>query len=274
MQVWDREVEYQVLIKNDPSSNHDGETSLKIEKGQKIYYVVLNPAFFENEGKNLFRQMGEEKPQLKAQGVEELASLESKLLQLNSSVAPKEALSPSTKEALKKLKNTLEEIAWRKIYQDSLTRGASSEKAEQLFVRTFTDLRLKTIERHEAAHVYDLQNSSDHESPQFEKYTEMNAFYAELVYGENPHDVMAQAIVGLMDEMNQGKVVDHSIEKVVSVLQFLKTCPRFAKSMESGPLSKCCLEMLAKITRQDFIQVGQDLYKNHHRLFKDTFASL
>ena len=277
LKIWDREIEYQLLIKKDRGLSHDGEAFTKKVKGQKISYVVLNPAFFEKEAEALFERFRREKnpsANLKSLNSQELARLEEKLLSFQGGIISLSSLAPSSKESLKKLKTLFEEIAWRTLYKASLAKSGVLQEAKEIFIKDFTTSRLRTIEHHEAAHLYDILGSAETKSPEFEKFTEVNAFYAELVHGENPHDSMAQAVSGLIDEMNRGKVVDYSVEKVLSVARFLKDCPQFAKRFKPSPLTPCCLEMLAKIKRKDFIRIGTELFRENQDRFPSQYALL
>jgi len=277
LKIWDREIEYQFLLKNDANLRHDGEAFTKKLKGQKIAYVVLNPAFFEKEAEGLFERLRQEKNlsvNFKSLNSQELTRLEEKLLGLEGGSVSYASLTSSSKESLRKLQNLFEEIAWRGLFKASLANGRSLQEAKEIFSRDFTARRLKTIEHHEVAHLYDILNFKDTKSPQFEKFTEVNAFYAELVYGENPQDTMAQAVSGLIDEMSRGKVVDYSVEKVLSVVEFLRDCPPFAKYLKPRHLTPCCLEMLAKIKRKDFIRIGTELFEKNRGRLPSKIASL
>lgn len=43
-------------MKKNPNVDFDGEATVEVVKGQKIYKVVINPIFFEREAKELFRK--------------------------------------------------------------------------------------------------------------------------------------------------------------------------------------------------------------------------
>jgi hypothetical protein len=121
--------------------------------------------------------------------------------------------------------------------------------------------RLKTIELHEVSHLIDMRGVEDIQGEAFERFTELNAFYTELAFGSNPHDVMAQGLAGLLDELRQGRPVDYSIQKVATVLHFLKKCPVWGKTSPSGSLPTRCLELLATLKKSDFILAGKELYQ-------------
>src|SRR5262249_54412216 len=117
---------------------------------------------------------------------------------------------------LQGIENTLEEVAWRETYRSAWQDNASREMAVRNFVAEFVRVRMFNIERHEAAHLLDLQNNPfkiAKRDDSYEKFTELNAFYTELAYSPNPLDVMAQAASGLLEEMRQKKQVDYSLEK-------------------------------------------------------------
>src|SRR5262245_4994188 len=267
LNIWGSEIHYRLLIQTDSHVDFDGRAFIQNDQGRKTPCVVLNNAFFEKEASALFRRFRRHRTDLAS--VEtvthpELMNFEDRLLKSkNPSLPSSSLLTPSLKNSLKKLQTSLEDIAWFQTYQRSLENSSTLEEAERQFVEQFSAQRMKTIEYHEATHLYDMQRSEDIESPAFKRFTEANAFYAELVYGDNPHDVMAQALAGVLDELNRGKVVDYSVDKVLSVLRFLKQCPRFAELIKSEPFSKCCLEMIAKVKRSDFISAGKELYRSH-----------
>ncbi|MBL7684913.1 MAG: hypothetical protein JNK65_02630, partial [Deltaproteobacteria bacterium] len=181
------------------------------------------------------------------------------------------------KSTLKELKGKLEYLAWFKVYEKSVKESVSKEQAQVKFAQQFSQIREKTTEYHEAAHLIDLMKVSVEESKsaEFEKYTELNAFYTELAYSENPYDTMAHAVVGLLDEIDQAKTTDYSIEKVSTLLRFFKECPRFAKFFRPGNrMAPCCFEVLAKISSRDFIFAGNELYRKNLSRLKQSFASL
>ncbi len=170
------------------------------------------------------------------------------------------------KSTLKALKGKLEYLAWFKVYERSLQESVSKEEAQRKFTQQFSEIRSKVVEYHEAAHLIDLMKVSAEESrsEEFEKYTELNAFYTELAYSENSYDTMAHAVVGLLDEIDQAKTRDYSIEKVSSLLRFLKECPRFAKLFRpDNRMAPCCFEVLARISSGDFIFAANALYRRN-----------
>jgi hypothetical protein len=151
--------------------------------------------------------------------------------------------------------------AWRGLFQNSLEKTASLKKAEELFVKAFIASRMRTIHFHEAAHIIDCSKTTDRETTKFKRYSELNAFYTELAYSENPKDVLAQTLVGVLDELKQGKSVDFSIEKLTSLLNYLQN-----KKTGSTPL--------AQAKNQDFHEAGHFLYISHTKAPGLTLPSL
>ncbi len=277
--LWNQVVQYQLIVKEDLSMPSDGEAFIHKSGAQKINYVVLNEAYFGKEAGELFdrfKNLSFSSSSMKKSDSTELLEIEYSLLSLKDASFFKEtpSLTDRRKTALKELKSKLENLAWRNIYEDSLKNSFSPEEAKRKFTEAFMKVRKNTILHHEVSHLIDLENTQNSQSEDFKKYTELNAFYTELVYTTNPYDVMAGAVVGLIDEMNRKKEVDYSIEKVSTVLSFLKRCPRFAKLFKMGPMPKCCLELLADIHPADFIFVGNQLYRQKPYNLKQTFAYL
>lgn len=280
--VWEQPIQYQFIIKNNPRLPFDGEASRKQVSGKEIHFIVLNKAFFHREAKDLFARfeknyisMGQD-----LLSKEDLRQIETFLMTLKISPEGSPSLDQKTILLLKHLKENLEYLAWSPLYRISLQENRSQKEAERRFKKEFIQTRLETIEWHEVAHLSDIKGTSDTKGEAFGRFTELNAFYAELAYGTNPHDVMAQALAGLIDELNQGKNVDFSLEKVATVLKFLKECPRFAKHYspgqfnEGGPLPRSCLEILARLKTSDFIMVARELRQQNLQALGQNLASL
>lgn len=278
LQIWGKNVTYQFEVKNDPQWPSDGESFKKMIKSHPTYHVVINRAFYKKESEQLFSQFEKipKNPFAEEQfNFPEWKHFEKDLISLKDSQF--KVSDVRVKNTLKELKGNLEYFAWFKIYEKSLKESASKKQAQEKFTQQFSQIRDKTIEYHEAAHVIDLMKVSTEESnsAEFEKYTELNAFYTELAYSENPYDTMAHAVVGLLDEIDQAKTTDYSIEKVSTLLRFLKECPRFAKFFRPGKrMAPCCFEVLAKITSRDFIFAGNELYQRNLNNLKQKLASL
>lgn len=282
LKIWDQQVTYQVELKNDPRGFSDGESFQKKSKGYSTYHVVLNRALIRKEAEQLFQQFEAvpKNPFTKNHfNFPEWNRFEQDLL--SSQDSRFKVKDPRIKNTLQALKEELEYLAWFRVYEKSVKESGSRAEALEKFLQYFSLIRDKTVEYHEVAHLIDLMkvNSQESYSAEFEKYTELNAFYTELAYGENPYDTMAHAVVGLLDEIDQAKLKDYSIEKVSTLLRFLKECPRFAKffspSHRMAPrMTLCCFEVLAKITSKDFIFVGSALYRKNLNNLRQNLASL
>lgn len=272
LEIFGKTVDYQLVLKKDPRLTYDGEAYAKEIHGENIYFAVLNQAFFEKEAHLLFQRFANS-PTSAASSLpaKSLTSLETELVALRNASEPIPMADATRKAALRDLQVQLERLAWFELYEESLQTAVNNKEAERLFSEQFTRIRLETIERHEVAHLLDLKENLINSGAHFEKYSELNAFYAELAYSARPLDVMAQALAGLIDELNRGQVVDQSLTKVATVLEFIKKCPRFAKLFPKGPMAKCCLEILAQIQNPDFILVGQQLYHKNQQ-FKLALA--
>lgn len=269
--LWGTTISYQFILKEDPKVKFDGEAFFRKEGGQRINYVVVNTAFFRKEALELFSRFKQTKMDAGFPSMAKLKNLEGVLLPLQEVNLQKDTISSAHFEDLKHLQNALEKLAWSELVQDSLRSTNSEEEAFNQFLSRFTKIRVDTIERHEAAHLIDIQGTKGDHLPGFDKKTELGAFFTELAYGPNPQDVMAQAIAGLLDELKKGKPVDYSIEKVTTTLEFLKECPRFSKNFK-GPMAKCCLEILARLKPVDFIYLGQSLYQKNQAQDSKLYA--
>ncbi len=265
--------------KKNPNVDFDGEASFEIVNGQKIFRVVLNPVFFEREARNLFRRLAREKEESVRGGFgvnnESLLQLEKHLSEMGHDGKSFAKLPLDPRTELKMVQQGLEKLAWQGLFEDCRKNAKSNKEAEKNFVQKFTQERMATIERHEAAHVLDLKTADGKMNEEdFAKFTELNAFYTELAFGSNPLDVMSQAISGLIDEMGKGKPIDFSVDKVATVIRFLKKCPRFASRFSNKKMPKCCLEMLADLTHQEFHFAAKELYRNNYRSLKPILVSL
>lgn len=280
LQIWDQDVQYQYLAKKNPKVDFDGETSFEIVNGQKIFRVVINAVYFEREAKALFRRFLRDKEQSVRVSLdvdnEELFQLEKHLSQLDQGKESFAKLPFDPRMELRAVQQTLEKLAWQGLFEDCRKNAKSLKEAERKFVEKFSQDRIATIERHEAAHVLDLKKAtkSDTEQEGFARFTELNAFYTELAFGSNPLDVMSQAIAGLVEELDKGKPVDFSVAKVASVISFLKRCPRFASRFSAKKMPKCCLEMMGEFTHKDFQLTATELYRKNYQGFKPIFVSL
>ena len=280
--VWEQPVEYQFILKNNPRLPYDGEASRKLVKGQEIPLVVLNKAFFRKEAKDLFQRFEKNSPAMEPNPVskDRLHLMENHLLTLKSPTGELPKLDQETLLSLKQFKEYLEYLAWSPLYRSSLQETQSRKKALRRFEKAFIQTRLETIEWHEAAHLSDLKGNGVARDKAFGQFTELNAFFAELVYGTNPHDVIAQALTGLIDEVHQGKNVDFSFQKFVTVVKFLKENPRSAKrnrfdpSSEKDPWPRNGLESFARLKTSDYVTVGRELYRQNLRASGQNLAAL
>lgn len=261
LQVWGRKVEYHFLLQWNSMIHDDGEAFRTTWKGRPANFVVLNRAFFETDARELFRDLyrskGTEKNLLS--NAEFLAGLEKRLF----SVQGTSPVSRQTLSALRALQFSLEQAAWREDYEESWKGASGYKAAEAKFAARFLQVRMKTNEYHEVAHLIDLTESSDNDSDPFNRYTELNAFYTELAYGENPQDVMVQALSGLLEEIEQGKTLDYSIEKVATVLRFLKDHSAFVKRLQPPEAFPTPFQMLVSLSRPDWSFTGRELYKKN-----------
>jgi len=276
--IWNHDISYHLLIENNPRLSFDGKAFIRRVDGRRVPFVTLNIAFLEKEALSLFHRFQSQSAKASPSPLpverNAIMALEERLMELrNPSLSSLSTGTLSIQGALKKLQDSLENVAWLRTYRMSVKNASTAEEAERNFVKGFMEQRLKTLEYHEVAHIHDILTAVETQSKDFERFTEANAFYAELAYGENPHDVMAQALAGLIDEIHQGKTVDHSAEKVVSVLRFLKQCPRFARLMRPAALSKGCLETMVKANKPYFAFVGRELYRGHQNLLVSNLSN-
>jgi hypothetical protein len=274
LEIWGRAVQYQFILKNDSHLKYDGEAYTKKIHGQKISYVVLNKTYFKNEADEIFQRLeGSEDLLPTSPSHDQLTGLETNLLAYKSSQENVPGMKEDLQLALRDLQKTLEQLAWLTLYQSSIKRTSSRKDAQRMFEEGFSLARLDTIEHHEAAHLLDLQDQPNNQNSEFEKFSELNAFYTELAYGSNPQDVIAQAIAGLIDEMNQGKIVDFSTLKVATVIQFLKHYPGLSKNFDKGPMSRSCLAILTDIQNHDWSLAGKELYQKNQANLKVALAN-
>ena len=258
--LWDRDIEYRLIHQRDSRRDNDGEAYFQQEGPQRINYVVLNSAYFAKEAEEIFKRIQDASRQetpRKFFSAQQLASLEKLLADMDL----KRPADAELQDLLKDLQHQLEYQAWHGLFQEAQANAASVREAKKYFAQRFTEARLQTIEYHEASHLLDLKDGVDLNSEAFERFTELNAFYTELAYGGRPHDVMAQALAGLLEEWRLGRRVDYSIHKVATVLSFLKKCPKWGKTQDPLPFSGPCLELLAQLKQTDFIALAQGLYQ-------------
>ncbi len=228
--LWNQPVNYQFSVTENPNLSYDGEAYQKMIEGKIVNFVMMNKVFFEREAKDLFRRLNQNDK------TQDIKPLESEILSLNLVSGKTAKINEKTKATLKNLNAALELLAWRELHRESLNSTPSEDAAEKLFIEKFTQSRMKTIEYHEVAHLLDLARDANRETPQFEKFSELNAFYTELAYGDNPLDTVAQAVTGLIDELNRGKMVDYSTDKIGSILRFFNSNLGILATLEKSQL--------------------------------------
>ncbi len=256
LSIWNQAIKYEYSVKQDQTVDYDGEAFVKDQDGRKVNVVIMNKIFFKKEAQNLFRKFKHSDPANIALSEEELNLLEKKLSLGQSDKLFDFSGRNDLKSAVKRLQAALEYKAWHGIYQDSLKNNSSSNKAESDFAEKFSQIRMKTIEYHEVSHLADISNARKQPRSDFERFTELNAFYTELAYGENPWDVMSQAMTGIVDELTQQKSVDFSIEKVATALQILKN-GRSKNNFNN-------LLQLTQLNQQDYILAGKALHQRSY----------
>jgi hypothetical protein len=264
--IWDKKVQYQLLIQSDPKAVYDGESFARLKDGVETRFVVLNPAFSEKEGRELFHRLSCKTKTFTFAANPALENLEKKFLSedLSDKILRKDR---SLRKALVILQCHLEQSAWAELKARALRESPSRREAELRFVQYFEKVRMKSVEIHEVAHLIDLEENGDDPSLDFDRYTELNAFFSELAYGSNPQDVMAQALAGVIDEMEDGKSTDYSSFKVANVLKILKQDPRFREGFPE-PLSGWSL--LMKVKNSDFSEAGKSLYRDNRQAFSSS----
>ena len=261
--LWNKEIQYQLLLHPDSKATFDGESFARVKEGTTTHFVVLNPAFLEKEGRELFHRLSLQAKNKIFEPSPALVSLEKKVLSQDSSCKiPRK--DRSIRKALEILQSSLEDSAWAPAWLEAVRGSATKKEAEVRFVQHFTKERLATLEVHEVAHLIDLEDHGDDGSPNYDRFTELNAFFSELAYSSNPKDVMAQALSGLIDEMDEGKATDYSGSKVGQVLSFLN------KNLSSHPRNQgfsCGWKNLTHLNNPDFAEAGKALYLENHQAF-------
>ncbi len=254
--IWNQPIKYEYSVKQDQSVDYDGEAFVKDQDGRRVNVVILNKVFFKKEAQNLFRKFKHSDVDNIALSDEELILLEKKLGLGQADQLFGFSGRNDLKSAAKRLQAAFEYKAWHGIYEDSIKNNSSASKAESEFSDKFTRIRMRTIEYHEVSHLADLANAKGNLRSDFEKFTELNAFYTELAYGENPWDVMSQAMTGVVDELTQQKSVDFSIEKVASAIKVLKN------GRSKGSFNN--LLQLIHLNEQDYIVAGKNLHQRSY----------
>lgn len=256
LSIWNQAIKYEYSVKQDESVDYDGEAFVRNQDGRKVNVVIMNKIFFKKEAQNLFKKFKHSDIENIALSEEELTLLEKKLSLGQADQLFGFAGRNDLKSAAKRLQAAFEYKAWHDIYQDAIKNNSSISKAESEFSEKFSQIRMRTIEYHEVSHLADLSKAKGNIRSDFEKFTELNAFYTELAYGENPWDVMSQALTGVVDELTQQKSVDFSIEKVASAIKVLK-------NGRSKVAFNNLLQMI-HLNGQDYILAGKNLHQHSY----------
>ena len=201
-EIWGHRVAYQLVILKDKSQSDDGK-ALVISRGKKQFNrVVVNTTYFEKEALEIWKTFESTRPPL---------------FQYH----PAPVLSVDQWHDLKK---QLQYVAWHPVYLKAKAGHRNTRSARRDFVKTFREIRTRTIEYHELSHILD-QNLmlGDLGRADFGSLSETRAFITELAYGENPLDSLWQGAAGALDEMRRGKNVDSSRLKMKMVLEATQT---------------------------------------------------
>jgi hypothetical protein len=268
--LWDKQLQYRLVIHPDPKASFDGESFAQIKDGVKTLFVILNTAFLEKEGLHLFHRLSEKENAKSLDGASSLSRLETTVF-LKDSTCRITRNDRSVRKMLELLQSRLERDAWEGAFWAALRQSSSRKEAEHRFVQYFEAVRKVSLEVHEVAHLIDLEEKGDDSSPEFDRYSELNAFYSELAYGSNPQDVLAQVLSGVVEEMSQGKSSDYSSTKVSTVLELLGKDPRFH---EGFPKSSCGWTALTRVKKNAFVEAGRKLYQENLQAFASPSPSL
>lgn len=249
--LWGETFSYQLVILTKKNAIYDGK-AFTVERGaKKIRRVVLNNAFFEKEGLELWNEFIKGTPPSLA-GSPPLMEFLDKLKSFNGSEIN------NLVDQLTILKNQLQYASWYDVYQQ-----AKGDKKK--FVKQFVKLREETIEYHELSHLLDeirLERRKGSTDEKFAQDTELRAFLTELVYGENPRDSLWQVVSGVLAEIKMSSVSDYSIHKLVEVLEATRTIPWVARGDE--------LCFLCYLTPSHAQEVGNLAYQDylHQKVLK------
>jgi len=268
--LWDKKLQYRLIIHPDPKASYDGESFARIKDGAKTLFVILNTAFLEKEGLNLFHRLSEKEKANSVDGAFNLSRLEKKVF-LKDSTCRILRNDREVRRMLELLQSRFERDAWEGALWAALLQSSSRKEAEHRFVQYFEAVRKVSLEVHEVAHLIDLEEKGDDSSPEFDRYSELNAFYSELAYGSNPQDVLAQALSGVIEEMDERKPSDYSSAKVATVLALLEKDPSFH---EGFPRSSCGWTALTQVKKNAFVEAGRQLYQENLQAFASQIPSV
>lgn len=233
LSIWGHEVNYQLVILQNPELSYDGATFKLNPSNAQKNRIVLNTVFFKKEALEMWDDF-KTTSQPSFTTSPDLMGFLSDLMVMNRQMKRLESLTSQQKAVfvshLKELKKQLQYAAWFEIYQNVSQASKSSSQARMHFVRLFTQIRKQTIEYHEASHLLDeIQRNDSLPGQAYAQDTEVKAFLAELVYGPNPQDSLWQMVAGVLDEIETGRSVDCSIQKLTDVLYGIQTMPWMAK---------------------------------------------
>jgi len=273
LKIWDQTIVYRRILESDPQLDLDGESFIEDDGGRNIPYAVLNRAFLRQEARQLFVQLekykGHKTPSFPR--TEKLKKIGEDLLAKKEGLLKSSAENLELKLTLERFQDALELAAWKKAFSDSWRQASSRKDAENKFVERVSEIRMATVERHEAAHLLDLAHGGERDNPDFDRFTELNAYFTELAYGKNPKDVFAETINGLVEELERGESVDFSLDKVLATLQLIKNDRRFSLACPKS-WAQCYLKTLVRFTPKDFMLAGQALY--HGQMQQQRVVSL
>lgn len=175
--------------------------------------MVINTAFFEKEAKELWTSFQNKKNL----SYDLSPNLMSFLDRLNKNHGDQSLITD-----LLELKAQLQQAAWLDTYQKVLQKNKNAFQAKKDFIKIFRQTRIQTITWHELSHLLDEKQGQTSQS-------EVKAFLTELVYGQNPQDVLWQLISGVVDEVEKGNAMDDSIQKLKDVLMAAHNMPWLAQ---------------------------------------------
>ena len=242
--LWGHTVSYRFIPINNERVRYDGTAYVAADKkGNRENRLVLNSAFFKKEAELIFGDF-EKQPNpsigLRVDLAEFIAVLSSAEQRLGEGDGLKGDQKKKLLTHLRDLEHQLQYAAWYGIYKRS--------KDENDFARAFAEVRASTIEYHELSHLRDeleWAGLAGPDSPELKRddavfwnQTEVRAFLTELAYGSNPRDSIFQAVTGGIQEIERGKNMDFSIQKLNSVL---KIAQKLSPMPMNGFACLCCL---------------------------------
>lgn len=256
--IWNQKLDYQYRIEHNSHVPYDGKAFVEEKQGAFKAHVVLNTAYFAQEARSLFKKLQRSTP---TKGPSFPKNLLGPLQKLSTTPSSLNSLPHKTLHQIKAWQENLALLSWNKVYQTCRISTDNRRKALLLFIEKFVQSRMRTIEYHEVSHLIDVKNHPNAPQQHFARRTELNAFYTELAYGENPLDVLAQALSGVLEEAHQGRLVDFSTEKVIQLNQYLEQHVS-SKGLES-------FDQLSTTLRK----AGQNLHQTQNQGLMPQFAA-